>query len=137
MGKPIRVLHALAGLNRGGIETWLVNVLHRIDREKYHFDFLVQTDRKCPYDDEVLSLGSQVIPCLSADRPWVYAQRFKHAVKQYGPYDVLHSHNYLFSGFDLFLAQRSNIPLRIGHIYPTVDWKARGRGIGIVVCIKN
>ncbi len=47
MGKPIRVLHALAGLNRGGIETWLVNVLHRIDREKYHFDFLVQTDRKC------------------------------------------------------------------------------------------
>ena len=57
-----------------------------------------------------------------------YAYHFEHALKTYGPYDIVHSHNYLFSGFDLFLAWCGGIKTRIAHIYPTEDLKARTGG---------
>jgi hypothetical protein len=39
--KSIRVLHVLGGMNRGGIETWLMNILRSIDRDRIQMDFLV------------------------------------------------------------------------------------------------
>jgi hypothetical protein len=33
--RPIRILHVVGGLNRGGVETWLLNVLRHIDRQRY------------------------------------------------------------------------------------------------------
>jgi glycosyltransferase involved in cell wall biosynthesis len=122
----IRVLHCLGGLNRGGVETWLLRVLRNIDRRRFQMDFLVHTTEKRGYDDEVRALGSQIIPCPLGmrSRPWQYARNFKRVYDQFGLYDVIHSHNYLFAGVDLFLARRCRIPTRIAHIYPTEDWKA-------------
>ena len=37
----IRVLHVLGGLDRGGVETWLLHVLRHMDRQAFHMDFLV------------------------------------------------------------------------------------------------
>jgi glycosyltransferase involved in cell wall biosynthesis len=34
---------------------------------------------------------------------------------------VVHSHNYIFSGYILRIASQVGVPLRIAHIYPTVD----------------
>ena len=56
--KPIRVLHVLGAMNRGGVETWLMHVLRRIDRERFAMDFLVHTAEPAAYDAEVLALGS-------------------------------------------------------------------------------
>ena len=36
---PIRILHAVGGMNRGGVETWLMHVLRRIDRRRFKMDF--------------------------------------------------------------------------------------------------
>ena len=38
----MRILHVVGKLDRGGAETWLVQVLRHIDRQKYQMDFLVQ-----------------------------------------------------------------------------------------------
>src|SRR5207245_179377 len=35
----MRILHVLGKLDRGGVETWLVQVLRHIDRQKYQMDF--------------------------------------------------------------------------------------------------
>ena len=40
----MRILHVLGKLDRGGVETWLVQVLRHIDREKYQMDFLVHAE---------------------------------------------------------------------------------------------
>src|SRR5215218_2027129 len=34
--KPVRILHVLGVMNRGGIETWLMHVLRHINRERFH-----------------------------------------------------------------------------------------------------
>jgi glycosyltransferase involved in cell wall biosynthesis len=102
-------------MNRGGVETWLMQVLRRIDRRVVQMDFLVSTDRPCAYDDEILSLGCRIIPCLNHTRPWLYARNFRRALRQHGPYDVVHSHVQHYSGFVLRLAHWAGVPVRIAH----------------------
>ena len=40
MGEPIRVLQVVTHMNRGGLETMLMNYYRNIDRNKVQFDFL-------------------------------------------------------------------------------------------------
>lgn len=111
----IRILHVVGGMNRGGLETWLMHVLRHIDRDRFQMDFLVHTEKPCPYDDEVRSLGSKIIPCLDPSKPWLYDRNFKQILCEYGPYDIIHSHVHHFSGYVLRLAKQAGIPVRIAH----------------------
>jgi glycosyltransferase involved in cell wall biosynthesis len=111
----IRILHVLGGMNRGGIETWLMHVLRHIDRDRLQMDFLVHTTQPCAYDDEIRNLGSKIIPCLYPSNPWLYAQNFKRILRQYGPYHIIHSHVLHYSGYVLRLAREAGIPIRIAH----------------------
>jgi len=112
---PIRILHVVGGMNRGGIETWLMHVLRNINRKRFRMDFLVHTLEKCSYDDEISRLGSHVIPCLHPHRPLLYAKNFKRIMKKHGPFDVVHSHVHHFSGYVLLLAHRAHVPVLIAH----------------------
>ncbi|MGD0041301.1 MAG: glycosyltransferase, partial [Isosphaeraceae bacterium] len=125
---PIRILHVVGGMNRGGIETWLMHVLRHIDREMYRMDFLVHTARPCAYDTEIWDLGSRIIPCLHPSRPWWYARNFFRALHAFGPYDIVHSHVHHFSGLVLRLAHRAGVLMRIAHSHndaSPVDGRAR------------
>jgi glycosyltransferase involved in cell wall biosynthesis len=113
--RPIRILHVVGGMNRGGVETWLMHVLRHIDRDRFHMDFLVHTQKPCPYDDEVRALGSKIIPCLTPAKPWLYDRNFKRILREYGPYDIVHSHVHHFSGYVLYLAKQAGIAVRIAH----------------------
>ena len=86
--KQIRVLHVLGGFVRGGLETWLVQVLRRIDRDRFKMDFLVHTEQPCAYDDEVRNLGGEIIPCLHPRKPLLYRRNFLRVLRDHGPYDV-------------------------------------------------
>ena len=83
--KLMRVLHVLGKLDRGGVETWLVQLLRQVDRSRYQMDFLVHTAAAGAYDDEVRALGAKIIPCLHPDRPLAYAKNFRTVLKTYGP----------------------------------------------------
>ncbi len=42
---PIRILQVVGGMERGGLETWLMHILRNIDRDRFKIDFLVHLDR--------------------------------------------------------------------------------------------
>ena len=109
----MRILQVVGGLNRGGAETWLVQVLRHLDRDRYKFDFLVHSNEHYAYEDEVVSLGSRVIRCLSPGNLYRYAINFRRVLKDYGPYDCVHSHVHDFSGIVLALAALSRVPTRV------------------------
>jgi glycosyltransferase involved in cell wall biosynthesis len=113
--QKIRVLHIVGGMDRGGIETWLMHILRHVDRERLQMDFLVNTAKPCAYDDEARALGSRILPCLGHSRPWIYAKNFRRILAACGPYDIVHSHIHHYSGYTLRLAQWANIPIRIAH----------------------
>lgn len=110
-----RVLHVVGGMDRGGIETWLMHVLRATNRSRLAMDFLVQTARPCSYDDEARALGAKMMPCLRPARPRAYARNLRLLLREHGPYDVVHSHVHHFSGLVLRLARRAGVPVRIAH----------------------
>jgi glycosyltransferase involved in cell wall biosynthesis len=126
---PIRILHVLGAMDRGGAETWLMNVLRNIDRTRFCMDFLVHTQEPGAFDSEIRALGSAVIPCLDPSRPWTYARRFRRILQHRAPYDVVHSHVHHYSGFVLRLAQRQGIPIRIAHSHNDTSSMDQASGI--------
>lgn len=115
--ESLRILHVVGSMNRGGIETWLMHILRHIDREYFRMDFLVHTNEECAYDAEIRALGSKIIPCLSPSRPWIYASNFKKVLREYGPYDIVHSHVHYFNGYVLNLAKQAGVLNRISHTH--------------------
>ena len=127
--QPIRILHVVGGMNRGGIETWLMHILRNIDRQKFQIDFLVHTTEPCAYDDEIRSLGSQVIACTPPSlKWWTYDAHLSQILKQDGGYDIVHSHVHHFSGYILRLAKQAGIPVRIAHSHNDTSFAEAQRG---------
>ena len=126
--QQIRVLHVVGGMNRGGIETWLMHILRNIDRQKFKIDFLVHTTEPCAYDDEIRALGSRVIACTPPSlKWWTYDAHLKQILKQ-GGYDIVHSHVHHFSGYVLRLAKQAKIPVRIAHSHNDTSFAEAQRG---------
>lgn len=123
MKKINRILHIFAAMDRGGAETFIMNVYRKIDRTKFQFDFVVTTDKKCEYDDEIYSLGGNIysLPNPSKGDYKKYKQGLIKVIQANGPYDAIHSHVHHFSGLILRIAQKENIPVRISHSHSTQD----------------
>lgn len=111
--RSIRILHVLGAMNPGGVEVWLMHLLRNIDREKFQMDFLVQSAGR--YDSEITALGSRVIRGAELRKPWVFVRNMRQALKDHGPYDVVHSHVHHYSGFVLTVAKHAGVPVRIAH----------------------
>jgi glycosyltransferase involved in cell wall biosynthesis len=131
--KPMRILHVVGGMDRGGAETWLMHILRNIDRDRFQMDFLAPEDRHYAYTDELQALGSKIFACdLQPSKPWRYATNFKRILSEHGPYDAIHVHVHHFSGYVLRLAREAGIKTRIIHshidtssIESNANWKRK------------
>lgn len=110
-----RILHIIGSMNCGGIETWLLHILRAVDRSELAMDFLVHAPEPAFYDEEILDLGARIVFAGHHKAPIQLARRMSRAFEALGPYDVVHSHVGLFSGFSLALARYHKIPVRIAH----------------------
>ena len=68
---PIRVLHVVTYMGRGGLETMLMNYYRQIDRNRVQFDFLVHRSFTADYDPEIIKLGGKIyhLPRLNPLNP--------------------------------------------------------------------
>lgn len=55
-----RILCVVGGMNTGGAETFLMKIFRKLDREKYHMDFCVSSDKEGYYDKEILASGGKI-----------------------------------------------------------------------------
>ena len=56
----IRILHVIRAMNIAGAETFIMNVYRKIDRSKIQFDFLLNVNNECDYNDEIRQLGGRI-----------------------------------------------------------------------------
>ncbi len=102
----IRVLHAVGRMHRGGQETLLMNVYRHIDRARVQFDFLVHTEEKCDYDDEIKELGGNIISVRPIRRGILrYLLSIRNVVKR-GGYQIVQVHTAHAAGLLVLLAAR-------------------------------
>lgn len=117
--KKIKVLQVVGGMDRAGAETFVMNLFRNIDKSKYDFNFLYFTDKKCDYDDEILSLDGK-IHRIKLFNFFSNVTRLVQFFKE-EKFDVVHSHvlfkNYLF----VLVAYISGVKIRIAHSHNTSD----------------
>jgi glycosyltransferase involved in cell wall biosynthesis len=110
-----RILHLISGMDRGGIETWLMHILRHRDRERFQMDFLVYATKPCAYDDELIALGSRLFHGPHVRQMRAYTDNLREVLRQQGPYDVVHSHFHFHTGYVLKTAHACGVPVRIAH----------------------
>ena len=115
---PIRILHVVTYMGRGGLETMLMNYYRAIDRTKVQFDFLTHRDFRADYDDEIEALGGKIyrLPNLNPfSRSYLGAlDRF---FREHPEYHIVHSHLDCMSAIPLKAAKKHGVPVRIGHAH--------------------
>jgi glycosyltransferase involved in cell wall biosynthesis len=102
-------------MDRAGTETWLMNVMRRIDRRQFRFDFLAHLPEPGEFDGEVRDLDGLVLRCPGPSNLTLYLRTLMGILRTHGPYDVVHSHVHRFSGFPLLVARAAGVPLRVAH----------------------
>lgn len=115
----IRILHSVSYLNRGGIETMLMNYYRRIDRSKVQFDFLCNSYSKGAYDDEVISLGGRIFrtPGFNPLKHFAYKKYMQQLFYDHPEYKIIEAHNGPLGRFALKSAKDNRIPIRIYHAH--------------------
>jgi glycosyltransferase EpsF len=125
MNQTVRVLHIFGRMNRGGAETFIMNVYRHIDRTKIQFDFAVHSDQPGHYDEEIRSLGGRIfiLPRPRLTTLPVYKRALTQVLREEGPFATVHSHVHFYSGVPLAVAASAGIPVRIAHSHNTSDGK--------------
>jgi glycosyltransferase involved in cell wall biosynthesis len=127
--RPVRVLHSVGHLLRGGIEKWLFQTLTAQLSQQCEHHVLVRTDQEEAFTSAFREAGIPVFACSNFTNPIRYALDFKRLIKEQGPYDILHVHGSSFSGMlTLALAKPMGIRKTIVHSHNDVRPLLKGRG---------
>jgi len=119
VGGPLRVLHVAVNMNRGGAETFMMNVYRNINRSNVQFDFL--TCKPGDFDDEIIRMGGKIhrIPYISDVGHFNYIQGLRRFFSEQSDHKIIHSHLDKMSGIVLREAKKAGIPIRISHSHNT------------------
>lgn len=116
----LRVLQAVTCMDRGGLETTLMNYYRHIDRTRVQFDFLTHRAREGAYDKEIYALGGKI---FTVPRQNPFSPAYRHALHKFfsahPAYTVVHAHLDCLSGVVLGCAKQHGVPVRIAHAHTT------------------
>lgn len=120
----IRVLHVLAALNDGGVESMLKSYYELFDQESIKFDFIVFEKEKGMFEDYFLSKGSKIYHITPKKENFIKSNKeLKRIIKQ-GNYDIIHCHQNRSNVFPLHYARKYKINNRISHSHAFVQIKS-------------
>ncbi|MBX3448170.1 MAG: glycosyltransferase [Planctomycetaceae bacterium] len=128
--RPIRVLHTVGRLHRGGVESWLLNLARIADPAIVQFDILLQNPAPGELEPDFERLGCRLIRGGGPRPAYNYTRRIVKLLREYGPYDVVHAHSHHFAGQTLAAASRAGVPARIAHSH--LDTRAADSSSGIL-----
>lgn len=116
-----RILHVLGRTDRGGTESMLMTHYRHIDRTRLQFDFVIHTEDKCDFDDEIESLGGRIyrVRRFNVLNYFQYHSDWKKFFSEHGEYDVIHVHHFLVAGVILPIAAKMGVKVRIVHSHNT------------------
>ncbi|MBB6631974.1 glycosyltransferase family 1 protein [Clostridium algidicarnis] len=122
MNKPIRILHVLGALNRGGAETMIMNIYRNIDRSKIQFDFMIHTNEKCDYDDEIIKLGGKIysVPRYVGKNHFKYKHAWDTFFSSHTEHKIVHGHMRSTAAIYLEIAKKHGL-VTIAHSHSTAS----------------
>lgn len=113
----IRVLHVVGIMNCGGTESMLMTYYRQLDKSKIQFDFLVQSENKGFYDEEIKSLGGKVYSVASVARIFRHRRDLKRFFLNHNEHQIIHIHTGTLSLFVLLSAAKYSSAMIISHAH--------------------
>ena len=128
--KPVRVLHMIGSLNIGGSQTFVINLLNSIDRNKVQFDFVIDRPSDLHYASMVESLGAKiyVFPTFTGTNLLAIRRKWDDFFSDHQEYKILHSHIRSYASIFLPIAKRHGVKTII-HSHST----SNGNGLSSLV----
>lgn len=116
--KPVRIAHVIGKLNAAGVEAVINNYYRFIDRDKYQFDFIIDSDGGFSPKQDLILLGARyyVVPPYQKLIQHFLALRKLFRENQYL---VVHSSMNSLSVISLCAAWCEGVPVRINHSHNT------------------
>lgn len=115
----IRILHSVSNMDRGGIETMLMNFYRHVDRTEVQFDFIQNKPDAGDYDEEIRSLGGRIFVSPGFKSYGNYLKFMRDLTAKYPEYKIIHTHNGPLMLYALKSAKKIGIPVRIAHAHST------------------
>lgn len=117
MKTKIKVLHFVPNLYSGGTENFIMNMYRNIDRDKVQFDFLVHTDKKGFFEEEIEQLGGKIyrFPVKDNYNIFKYIKDLNKFFKEHQEYKIVHGAMPSLGFIYLKIAKKNNVPIRIAH----------------------
>ena len=119
--RPIRILHVIGRMDRGGAETMIMNLYRRIDRERVQFDFVENCSHHAAFDDEIFALGGRIYHCprYAGTNHFAYCRWWNRFFQEHGSdYTAVHGHLGSTAAIYLSAAKRNGI-YTIAHSHNT------------------
>lgn len=112
----IRILQVVTHMNRGGLETMLMNYYRQIDRTQMQFDFLTHREYDGDYGEEIKQLGG-ILYHMPVLNPFSssYRKKLGDFFDNHPEYKIVHVHQDCLSGVILHVAKQHGVPVRIAH----------------------
>lgn len=109
--EPIRILHVLASLNRGGAEAMVMSLYRTINRNRFQFDFVVNDQcEKYDHEDEINLLGGRIfrLPRYTILNHISYKNAWKSFFLKHPEIRIVHAHHTSPAFVYLSLANKFN-----------------------------
>lgn len=117
----VRILYVNGGLmNRGGIESYMMNYYRYFDRDKIQIDFVVHDAGGYGYyDEEIKGMRGRIFVLPQKSKhPLSYSRKLKRILIE-GNYKIIHTHMDAMGAWVLKVAKVCGIPVRIAHSHNT------------------
>lgn len=94
MKRPVRVLQVLHIMNRGGAEAMIMNLYRMVDRTRVQFDFLVHSQDRGVFEDEITQMGGHIyrVQPFKGYNVLSYYNECKRFFKLHPEIKVVHGH---------------------------------------------
>lgn len=112
-----KVLYVLTVLNRGGLETMLVNYFRNFNKDKFEFHFLVHRTEG-QYEKELIENGAYIHRVSPLSFSLVNFLKYKKELNIFfknNKFDIVHVHNNSFGYYPLKYAKKHGNKIRIIH----------------------
>lgn len=112
--QPHRIAMIMGKMVGGGLESVILSIYHDIDKKKFQFDFIIDSDSTLIPYKEIESLGGRIIEVPPYQKMGQHLSALIHIFKK-EKYQIVHSNMSTLSLFSLFAAKVSGVPIRISH----------------------
>lgn len=115
--QKIKILYVLTVLNKGGLETMIMNYYRNFDKTKFEFHFLVHRDSGY-FENELIGDGAfihRASPLSFSFRNFIKYRKELDVFFKNNHFDIVHVHNNSFGYFPLKYAKKNGAKVRIMH----------------------